>query len=205
MFNKRLKAVAIALAGLLVFACTPPDAKNAANTNAANPNTATKVDTAKTVTEVQELLAAHDKALNDQNLDGVVATFSNDPKTVVLGTGQGERFLGTEAIRNAYTEIFKDYEKGTFTAKCDWKEGGVDDGGKMAWMAATCQSKDSMKGKDREYVLNVSAAVVKEATGWKFIMLHMSNATAPGPPADGKKDPGPPPPANAAKPANVNK
>ncbi len=100
----------------------------------------------------------------------------------MLGTGEGERFVGSEAIKQAYTEIFKDYDKGTMVTTCDWKTGGADDTGKMAWLAATCKAEDSMKSVKRDYVLNVSAAAVKQDTGWRFIMLHMSNATAAGPP-----------------------
>lgn len=35
--------------------------------------------------EIRAVLAAHDKALNEKNLDALMATFSTDPTTVVLG------------------------------------------------------------------------------------------------------------------------
>jgi ketosteroid isomerase-like protein len=180
--------VSLALAGLILCTCQAGQAGTSPNstttTNSAATTTAGKVDP-KVVEEVKEMLAKHDKAINDQNLDAVMATFSNDPKTVVLGTGQGERFVGTDAIRQAYMEIFKDYDKGTLETNCDWKTGDADDAGKMAWLAATCQAKDAKAGVKREYVLNVSAAVVKQDGGWRFTMLHMSNQTtnAPPPPA----------------------
>jgi hypothetical protein len=41
-----------------------------------------------------------------------------------------------------------------------------------------------MKGVKREYVLNVSATVVKQDTGWNY--AHMSNQTG-GPPPQAKK------------------
>ena len=197
MFKKRLLIVCTLLVGAFMFGCqTPqPEVKNAANTNAAA-TTAGKPDS-KIVDEVRAMLAAHDKALNDQNLDKVMASFSTDPKVVVLGTGAGERFVGTDAIKNAYIEIFKDYEKGTLVTDCDWKTGDADAAGKVAWMAATCQATDSMKGVKRDYVLNVSAAAVKLDAGWRFIMLHMSNSTGGPPPPDAKK-------AEADKPAANN-
>ncbi|MCM3903567.1 MAG: DUF3225 domain-containing protein [Pyrinomonadaceae bacterium] len=154
-------------------------------TTSAAATTATKSDP-KVVEEIRELLAKHDKALNDKDLAAAVGTFSTDDKTVVLGTGQGERFVGADAIKEAYTEIFKDYDKGTLVTSCDWKTGGADDTGKMAWLAATCNASDSMKAVKREYVLNVSAAVQKQADGWRFIMLHMSNAPANAPPPAAK-------------------
>lgn len=186
--RKRLTCVSLALAGLILGACQTQPAQQG-NSNATTNSAATTASKAdpKVVEEVKEMLAKHDKALNDQNLDAVMATFSNDPKTVVLGTGQGERFVGQDAIRQAYTEIFKDYDKGTLETNCDWKEGGADDDGKMAWLAATCQAKDAQKGVKREYVLNVSAAVVKQDTGWRFVMLHMSNQTSNAPPPPASK------------------
>lgn len=132
-----------------------------------------------TVDEIRQVLVAHDKALNDKNLDAVMSTFSNDPKTVVLGTGTEERWVGPQEIRAAYTEILKDYDPGTLTTDCNWKNGGADDSGTMAWLAATCNAKDSFQGKAREYKLNVSATMAKQDGQWKFVMLHMSNAFEP--------------------------
>jgi ketosteroid isomerase-like protein len=160
---------------------TPPPAANANTaTTTGSPGATTAKPDPKVLEEVKELLAKHDKALNDKSLDAVMATFSFNPNTVVLGTGQGERFVGTQAIKDAYTEIFKDYDTGTLVSNCDWKTGGAD--GMMAWLAATCQMSDSMKGVKRDYELNVSAAVEKQAGQWRFVMLHMSNATTNGPP-----------------------
>jgi ketosteroid isomerase-like protein len=189
IMRNRLWLVCVALVGLFLCACqnsqpstTTTTAQSVnSNTNAASTNTASKADP-KAVEEVKELLAKHDKALNDKNLDNVMATFSTDANTVVLGTGQGERYVGSDTIKQAYTEIFKDYDAGTLETSCDWKTGGSDPSNLMAWVAATCQAKDSMKGVKREYQLNVSGTVVKNEGGWRFVMLHMSNATDNGPP-----------------------
>lgn len=186
--EKRQKVFAVVLAGLFLGACqeqTPPSVRTGETANTAA-TTAAKSDPKVVVEEIKELLAKHDKALNDQDLNGVMGTFSTDDKTVVLGTGKGERFLGADTIKQAYTEIFKDYDKGTLATSCDWKTGGADDAGKMAWLAATCNASDSMKAVKREYVLNVSAAVVKQADGWRFTMLHMSNTPTGAPPPAAK-------------------
>jgi ketosteroid isomerase-like protein len=188
VMRKRLTGVSIVLSGLILFAyqAQPAQQGNSKPTKNSTATTTGKADP-RVVEEVKELLAKHDKALNDQNLEAVLATFSTNPKTVVLGTGQGERFVGQDAIRQAYIEIFKDYDKGTLTNPCDWKTGEADESGRMAWLAATCQAKDSQKGVNREYVLNVSATVVKQDSGWRFVMLHMSNVTS-GPPQQTPKN-----------------
>ena len=135
------------------------------------------------IDEIRAVLQAHDKALNDKNLDAIMATFSTAPTTVVMGTGAGERWMGSQEIRGAYTEIVKDYDAGTLETNCaTWKTGGSDNDGTMAWIAATCDCKDSLKGKVRTYTLNVTATVEKQDGAWKFVSLHMSNSPTPPPP-----------------------
>jgi ketosteroid isomerase-like protein len=137
------------------------------------PRTAAK----PTADEIRQVLAAHDKALNEKNLDAVMNTFSTDANTVMLGTGTEERWMGPQEIRTAYTEIFKDYDPGTLQTDCAaWKSGGADDAGTMAWLAATCDAKDSLQGKPRQYKLNVSGTVARQNGQWRFVVLHMSNA-----------------------------
>jgi uncharacterized protein (TIGR02246 family) len=135
-----------------------------------------------TADEIRAVLAAHDKALNDKNLDALMATFSADASTVVLGTGSEEHWMGPQEIRAAYTEMFKDYDAGTLVTDCgQWKSGGADDAGTMAWLAATCNCKDSLKGKSRDYKMNVTGTVEKQNNKWVFVSLHMSNAIEPPP------------------------
>ena len=129
---------------------------------------------------VVELLQKHDDAMNQHDLEGVTALFAPDSKTVILGTGPGERFQGREEIKTAYTEMFKDFDKGTLKHECYWKEGGGNKS--LKWGAAMCKLSDAKGGKEREYGLNVSAVVKKEGDKWQFVMLHYSNLTGGSPP-----------------------
>lgn len=200
---KKIHLVAgLVLMGLLLSACqkeeTTSNANSSAPTMAAPTNKSAAKADPKVIEDVKAVLQKHDKALNDKNLDALMATFSNDPKTVVLGTGDGERYLGQQAIKDAYTEILKDYDPGTLTTNCDWKTGGVDDAGTTAWVAATCKAEDSLKNVKRDYVLNVSGALAKEGSDWHFVMLHMSNVTNAPPPVaanNSKSAPSAPAPA----------
>ena len=186
----RLFLVALALIAFTMMGCQSPQS-NASSEAARNTNTsaAGKYDP-KVVEDLKELLAKHDKALGEKNIDDVLSTFSTDENTVLLGTGEGERFVGAGSIKEAYTQMFKDYDAGSLQVTCDWKTGGVDPAGVSAWLAATCPASDSLKGVKRDYFLNVSAAAVKGANGWRFAMLHMSNGT---------DDPGPPPTGNGGQ------
>ena len=60
--------------------------------------------------DVAEMLKKHDEALNQHNLEGVLALYAPSPKTVMLGTGPGEKYQGKAEIKTAYTEIFKDFD-----------------------------------------------------------------------------------------------
>ena len=145
----------------------PAGAGTASASTAAKPN----------VEEIRAVLAAHDKALNEKNLDAVMNTFSSDGNTVVFGTGIEERWMGPQEIRAAYTEIFKDYDPGTLLTDCaGWKTGGADETGQMAWLAASCYAQDSLQGRKRDYKMNVSGTVARQNGQWRFVVLHMSNA-----------------------------
>src|SRR5215813_10840513 len=128
--------------------------------------------------EIAALLQKHDEALNQHNLDAVVKLYSPSPKTVILGTGPGERYQGADQIKAAYTEIFKDFDKGTMTHICNWKDGAAV--GTLAWLAAECSLSDSKGGKKRQYDMNVSAVAQKTGSTWRFVMLHYSNLVGGG-------------------------
>jgi ketosteroid isomerase-like protein len=166
----------------VMMACQGNSANNEnspANANTSANSTANTGDKKAIVDEIKEVLAQHDKALSEKNLDNVMATFSTGPNTVVLGTGAEEKWVGTEAIKAAYTEMFKDYDPGTLQSSCEWKTGGADDAKTMAWLAAICSAKDSLQGKARQYQLNVTATLQKQDGKWHFVSLHMSNAFQP--------------------------
>jgi uncharacterized protein (TIGR02246 family) len=130
--------------------------------------------------DIAELLKKHDEALNQHNLAGVLALYAPSSKTVVLGTGPGEKFQGKEEIKAAYTEIFKDFDKGTQTHNCYWKDGGGSSN--VVWGAAMCKFADAKGEKKREYELNVSVVAEKQGGKWQFVLLHYSNLVGNAPP-----------------------
>ena len=132
----------------------------------------------KTVSDLQALLTKHDQAFNQQDAAAVMAVYAPGANTVLMGTGPGERWVGKDEIQFAYTQMFKDFDKGRFEANCYWRAGGVN--GNMAWLATMCKVSDSLKNKTREYELNVTAVAEKVAGKWLFRSVHFSNLTASG-------------------------
>ncbi|MBK6316899.1 MAG: DUF3225 domain-containing protein [Blastocatellia bacterium] len=131
----------------------------------------------KTVAEIKEVVDRHDKALSEKNLTALMETFVAGPNTVVLGTGPGERWVGPDEIRAAYTEMFKNYDAGTLQVTTTWKTGAAE--GNVAWIAAQAQCVEYLKNEKREYGLNVTATLVKRGAKWQIVSLHMSNPTGP--------------------------
>ena len=129
--------------------------------------------------DIAELLKTHDTALNQHNLEGVLALYAPSPKTVMLGTGPGEKYQGKAEIKTAYTEIFKDFDQGTMTHSCYWRDGGGS--GNMVWGAAMCKFADAKGEKKREYELNVSMVAEKQGGKWQFVLLHYSNVVGSTP------------------------
>jgi ketosteroid isomerase-like protein len=74
-------------------------------------------------TSVVALLRKHDDAMKRHDIDAVMALFAPGEKTVMIGTGPGERWVGKDEIRSAYVEFFKDFDKGSLTRTCEWASG----------------------------------------------------------------------------------
>ena len=146
-----------------------------ASFSAWTPARSTQDQSDKDVAEIKAMIAKHDQALNEKDMDAVMDLFAPGDGTVMMGTGPGEKWVGQAEIKDAYTHFFGDFDKGTLAHECFWKAGEAN--GDMAWAAAMCKMTDSMKGKKREYGLNVSAAFVRQDGKWLFRMMHFSNLT----------------------------
>ena len=126
---------------------------------------------------VAALPRKHDEAMKEKNLDAIMALYAPGDKTVMIGTGPGERWVGKDEIRNAYLEFFKDFDKGSLARTCEWTSGEVRKD--TAWGAAMCTMTDSLKDRKRTYDLNVSAVAANQGGQWPFRSLHFSNLTGP--------------------------
>lgn len=131
----------------------------------------------KTISEIQSVLTKHDESLNQHNVAGLMALYAPDSKTVMMGTGPGEKWQGIEEIRGAYGEIIKDFDKGSLSHSCYWRTGGVSANVNMAWLAAMCKMGDAKQGQRREYELNVSGTLEKIGGKWLIRSIHFSNLT----------------------------
>lgn len=139
----------------------------------------------KTPAEIKEVFAQLDQAINEHNLTGVMATYAPSGPIVLLGTGEGERWVGKEEIRAAYEELFKYFDPGTQETRCTWMMQEIE--GNLAWLASMCRITDFLKNQKREYGINLTTILEKVDGRWYLRVVHASTGS-PGEDASGEED-----------------
>src|SRR5688572_7879855 len=113
---------------------------------------------------IRALLKAHDEAMTNHDLKGVMATLSE--KAAIMGTGPGEMWIGPEEIKDAYEHFFQGYDKGQQEFEYKNKDGGL--GTDMGWLMASGNIKAKKGGKAVAFPINVSLTVTKTGDQWKI-------------------------------------
>jgi ketosteroid isomerase-like protein len=126
---------------------------------------------------LRAVFEAHEKAFNAHDLDGVMGLWAPGAASVAMGTGPGERWVGSAAIRDAYQHFFADFDAGTLKRHCTWELPGVS--GNVGWVNATCDYEDQLKDAKRSYSLNISVVLQNLGGHWKLRAMHASNLVAP--------------------------
>lgn len=143
----------------------------------------------KVLAELKENFARLDQTINAHDLAGVLALYApGDNTAVLLGTGEGERWVGREEIQAAYAEFFRFFDPGTQETRCTWTMQDVK--GNLAWMASMCRITDFLKNQKREYGINVTAVLEKLDGKWYFRVMHFSNNLADDTPIQEQNGPG---------------
>src|SRR5688500_8277745 len=87
--------------------------------------------------KIRAVLNAHDDAMTDHNLEGVLAVLS--PKVVIMGTGPGEVWSSAPEIKDAYEHFFQGYDKGQQEFTYYVKHGELS--AEMGWLVASGEVK----------------------------------------------------------------
>ncbi len=122
---------------------------------------------------IRAVFKAHDAAMTKQDLEGVLATLS--PKAVIMGSGPGELWAGTEEIKMAYGKFFEGYDKGEQEFHYNFKFGGLSSD--MGWLAASGEVNGKKDGKPVAFPLNISLVMAKEGGKWLIASMHFSTLT----------------------------
>jgi len=130
----------------------------------------------KIMGEVKAVMEQHNKALNAQDLKGVMTTYASDPDTVLMGTGPGEAYVGDEAIGGAYNQLFTRFDANTLSFKYDWIAAATK--GYFAWFAVTTTMEGTSNKEKKERSFNMSGALKKEKGKWRLVSMHFSRLGA---------------------------
>jgi uncharacterized protein (TIGR02246 family) len=122
---------------------------------------------------VRKLLQAHDKAMTNHDLDGVMKCLADD--AAVMGTGPGEMWSGKQELKTAYEHFFMVYDKGEQEFQYNFMHGDLS--ADMGWAMASGTVAGKKDGKEFGYPLNVSLTVAKKNGAWKIAAMHFSTLT----------------------------
>src|SRR4029450_1641253 len=125
------------------------------------------------VEKIRALLKAHDEAMTNHDLKGVMACLTE--KAAIMGTGPGEIWVGPDEIKAAYEHFFEGFDKGEQDFEYQFKIGGVT--ADMGWLMASGNVTGKKDGKDFAFPLNISLTVAKNAGKWQIAAMHFSTLT----------------------------
>jgi uncharacterized protein (TIGR02246 family) len=158
----RRESITVGLAGVTAVAALTANAK-AEDTKADNPE----------LEAIRAVFKAHDVAMTGHNLDGALACFA--PDAVLMGSGPGELWSGTEEIKEAYTNFFKGYDKGEQDFHYNHRFGGLSSD--MGWLVVSGEVNGKKDGKKVAFPLNISLTMVKKGGKWAIASMHFSTLT----------------------------
>ena len=119
---------------------------------------------------IRALLQRYDEAFANQDLDGVMACFSE--KAALMGTGPGEIWSGPDEIKAAHQHFFDGFDKGEQRFDYEFHLGDIkSDSG---WMLTSGNVTGKQEGEEYVFPVNISLTVVKDGGKWLVAAMHFS-------------------------------
>jgi hypothetical protein len=118
------------------------------------------------VEKIRALLKAHDDAMTNHDLDGVMKCLTK--KAAIMGTGPGEVWVGPEEIKVAYEHFFGVSIRATRTSNISLRL--------MMWVPIWALMTSGRNGKEGWKGFRVSLEPFddrgKESDGWRIASMH---------------------------------
>jgi uncharacterized protein (TIGR02246 family) len=124
----------------------------------------------KTTEEVLALLHRWVDAYSQRDLQGVLATFADEPDLVAIGTGADERRVGLAALREQIARDFEQSERLDVTV--GWTSVAERDG--FALLAAEADIVARVDKETIEIPIRITAVAERRDGGWRFTQTHIS-------------------------------
>jgi uncharacterized protein (TIGR02246 family) len=125
------------------------------------------------IAKIRALLKAHDDAMTNHDLTGVMKCLTDN--AAIMGTGPGEFWVGPEEIKTAYEHFFETFDKGEQDFQYQFRVGGV--GADMGWLMTSGNVTAKKDGKEFTFPMNISLTVAKKSDDWRIAAMHFSTLT----------------------------
>jgi uncharacterized protein (TIGR02246 family) len=125
------------------------------------------------ITKIRALVKAHDEAMTNHDLSGVMKCLTEN--AAIMGTGPGEFWVGPEEIKTAYEHFFETFDKGAQDFEYQFKIGGV--ATDMGWLMASGNVTAKKDAKEFTFPMNISLTAAKKSDEWRIAALHFSTLT----------------------------
>jgi ketosteroid isomerase-like protein len=158
----RREAIIAGVAGITAAVAVAPTA-DAQSSQAANPE----------LEQIRALLRAHDEALTNHDVNGIMACLTE--KAAIMGTGPGEIWSGPDEIKVAYEHFFEGFDTGEQKFEYQFRIGGLTSD--MGWMMTAGNIEGKKGGKEFAFPLNLSLTVAKKEGNWLVAAMHFSTLT----------------------------
>jgi ketosteroid isomerase-like protein len=160
----RREAVLAGLASFAAFAAPP-----AAKSQTSEPEGA-ETPEAPELEPLRALLKALDVAFTNQNLDGVMATLSDN--AAIMGSGPGEVWSGPDEVKAAYQHFFEGFDIGQQSFDYEFSLGQV--GTDSGWLMTSGNVTGAKDGKEFTFPVNISLVAKKDGDKWRIAAMHFS-------------------------------
>jgi ketosteroid isomerase-like protein len=134
-----------------------------------------KADSA-TETAVMNAVRQFASAFTMRDIDLIKSTFAADEDIALIGTGEDEKRLGWEAIRELMERDWQQSE----SASMEFGSHIVSSAGTVAWIIADVTVKAKAGDQDIALSLRGTAVLENQASGWRIQQFHLSAPIHPG-------------------------
>ena len=121
--------------------------------------------------QIKALMDSHARALDKKDISAMMALWATGDSPAMMGDMPGERWVGTEAIRQAYLDFFKTFDSEIVTYP--WATIGSD--GDIAWFMAMCRVVSYLEDEKAEFPITWSAVLKKTDGHWLLVTSHFSS------------------------------
>lgn len=134
-----------------------------------------KADT-ETEREIRAVLARFDAAMAARDAAAITELFSTDADVTLVGSEEGERFVGREQVRRLFTRIASQYDQLHWT----WQWSAISARADVAWLAAEATVHAQIGAQRFDIPYRLSAVFERRDGRWWWQQYHGSEPARPG-------------------------